>query len=416
MRNNYSTLVGDINQISRGILINNNMQKHIITACYDKNKNKNRNTNDKKIEDKDSNFTKCLSMKTVLNKNIGNKCLNVTKLSSTEKVMSKSDLIYSEELKVSLNINNTYRKNIVISNLNPLAKSYKYSEGNMYAHTGNENNDDTLMGAIRKDTKDFQITNFMAFILILCSYIMTQIFRNANLPKSLGKGIEINQKDKIRILREIRIKNINRVIIGTLNINSLPAKFEQLKVIIGKYLDILVIQETKIDASFSTEQFIISGYKKPYRLDRNRNGGGIIIYVREDIPSKELKRHNFTKNIEGLFIEINLRKIKLLLFGTYHSTHPEYGLKDQEYFEQVGLALDVYSNYEKFLLAGDFNIEEEETVLKEFLYQYHAKNLVKEKTCFKSIDNPSCIDLFLTKSYLNFQKNYHNIYWSIRFS
>ena len=29
--------------------------------------------------------------------------------------------------------------------------------------------------------------------------------------------------------------------------------------------------------------------------------------------------------------------------------------------------------------------------------------MVKEETCFKSIDNPSCIDLFLTNSYQNFQ-------------
>ena len=35
---------------------------------------------------------------------------------------------------------------------------------------------------------------------------------------------------------------------------------------------------------------------------------------------------------------------------------------------------------------------------------YHAKNLVKEPTCFKNPDNPSCIDLFITNSYRSFQK------------
>ena len=35
---------------------------------------------------------------------------------------------------------------------------------------------------------------------------------------------------------------------------------------------------------------------------------------------------------------------------------------------------------------------------------YHAKNLVKEPTCSKSTDNPSCIDLFITNSYRSFQK------------
>ena len=77
--------------------------------------------------------------------------------------------------------------------------------------------------------------------------------------------------------------------------------------------------------------------------------------------------------------------MKLLFFGTYHSTHPDYGLSDTDYFEQVGLALDVYSNYEKFLLAGDFNVEEEKSCLNNFLFEYNAKNLVKEMTCFNAV-------------------------------
>ena len=50
-------------------------------------------------------------------------------------------------------------------------------------------------------------------------------------------------------------------------------------------------------------------------------------------------------------------------------------------------------------IVGDFNAEDSEPCLKNFLYQYDAKNIVKQKTCFKSTDNPSCIDLFLTNSY-----------------
>ena len=103
-------------------------------------------------------------------------------------------------------------------------------------------------------------------------------------------------------------------------------------------------------------------------------------------------------------MEINLRKNKLLLVGTYHSTHEKYGVKDQVFFDQISLALDVYSSYDKFLLAGDFNVREEDDMLDEFMNSYHAKNLVKEPTCFMSKDNPSCIDLFITNSYQSFQK------------
>ena len=98
-----------------------------------------------------------------------------------------------------------------------------------------------------------------------------------------------------------------------------------------------------------------------------------------------------------------MRKTKLLFFGSYRSDHPEFGVDTEEYFNQVCLALDVYSNYDKFLLAGDFNTEETNDILEDFLFEHNVKNLVKEATCFKSIENPSCIDLFLTNSPQSFQ-------------
>ena len=67
---------------------------------------------------------------------------------------------------------------------------------------------------------------------------------------------------------------VGRIVIGTLNINSLASKFDQLEIIIRGSLDILIIQETKLDSSFPDDQFVINGYKKPYRLDRNRHGWG----------------------------------------------------------------------------------------------------------------------------------------------
>ena len=48
----------------------------------------------------------------------------------------------------------------------------------------------------------------------------------------------------------------------------------------------------------------------PFRLDRNRFGGGVLIYVREDIPCKQLTKHILPDDIEGIFVEVNLRKTK----------------------------------------------------------------------------------------------------------
>ena len=40
-----------------------------------------------------------------------------------------------------------------------------------------------------------------------------------------------------------------------------------------------------MDNTIAVSQLYIDGYSKPYRLDRNRNGAGIIMYVREGIPN-----------------------------------------------------------------------------------------------------------------------------------
>ena len=42
----------------------------------------------------------------------------------------------------------------------------------------------------------------------------------------------------------------------------------------------LAIAETKIDETFTTSQFLIDGFSKPIRFDRNQHGGGLLIYVR----------------------------------------------------------------------------------------------------------------------------------------
>ena len=169
---------------------------------------------------------------------------------------------------------------------------------------------------------------------------------------------------------------------------------------IGNNIDVLVLTETKLDSSFPTSQFLLEGFTTPYRMDRNRYGGGIMIYVREDIPSKLLKRHEFPSDIEGMFIELNLKKVKWLLLGTYHPPNAS----DSYYFEKLSNSLDIYlDNYDKFVLTSDFNAQENEVVLSNFLRSYEAKCLIKEPTCYKNNDNPTCIDLFLTNSPRNFQ-------------
>ena len=80
-------------------------------------------------------------------------------------------------------------------------------------------------------------------------------------------------------------------------------KFESLQHIINKNI-VLLISETKIDSSFPSVQFHLEGYATPYRLNRNANVGGFLVYIRENISSKLL---NTDLSIKGFFVEARLR-------------------------------------------------------------------------------------------------------------
>ena len=106
-----------------------------------------------------------------------------------------------------------------------------------------------------------------------------------------------------------------------LNINYISSTFDDFKLLISGYFDVIIVTETKLDDSFPKAQFCIDRFSIPYRLTRNRNGRGLMIYVRDDIPSKMLTKHNLLEDIEAAFIELNFCKCKWLSHISY--TLPE---------------------------------------------------------------------------------------------
>ena len=86
-------------------------------------------------------------------------------------------------------------------------------------------------------------------------------------------AMNVSTSSQSNLLVNLRKKYFNHLIIGNLNINSLPNKFEDLKILIQGKIDITVTTESKRDHTFPNSSFRISGYNKPFRKDRNRNGG-----------------------------------------------------------------------------------------------------------------------------------------------
>ena len=77
-----------------------------------------------------------------------------------------------------------------------------------------------------------------------------------------------------------------------------------------------MISESKLDDSFPGSQFLIQGFGKPFHLDRNRNGGGIMLLIRSDIPAKVI--FDDKNPFESFFVELNFRKKKSLLNCSYN--------------------------------------------------------------------------------------------------
>ena len=64
-----------------------------------------------------------------------------------------------------------------------------------------------------------------------------------------------------------------------------------------------MISETKIDNSFLVGNFVIDGFSTPYQLIRDSNGGGIMLYIREDIPSNLLAMDE-KNHIKSFYVEL----------------------------------------------------------------------------------------------------------------
>ena len=71
-----------------------------------------------------------------------------------------------------------------------------------------------------------------------------------------------------------------------------------------------MVSETKQDPSFPQVQFRIEGWAPSFRYDRNSHGGGILLFIRENIPTKIISIVPL-KDFEGIFAEISVVRKKL---------------------------------------------------------------------------------------------------------
>ena len=138
-----------------------------------------------------------------------------------------------------------------------------------------------------------------------------------------------------------------------------------------------------------------------YRKDRTKTGGGLLLYVNENLPGKTINSYKFKENSEVILFEFSVSNKEWLLLGNY-KPHSE---NDLSFINKLNLALNFFSPIcENFVLFGDFNMSTENSNLKNFMCSFDLESLINSPTCYKSI-NPTCIDLILTNKKNHFMKS-----------
>ena len=141
-------------------------------------------------------------------------------------------------------------------------------------------------------------------------------------------------------LQSLRTKNADRIIIGSLNINSVRNKIGLLGNLVSERIDILLVCETKIDKSFPKAQFELNGFAEPQRLDRSVHGGGLLLYFRNGITNKPLKL--VSNQIECMIRRISNKK--WLIFGIYNHQKSEISSFLSALSENLCHYLPLYDN------------------------------------------------------------------------
>ena len=114
---------------------------------------------------------------------------------------------------------------------------------------------------------------------------------------------------------------------GYININSLKKVILLREVLLNAPIDILWVDETKLDSSFSDHQFEIEGYQfPPFRRDRNSKGGEKLVFLREGFIAKRIPEFE-TEKTETICIEITKAKKKWWILFT---NRPPGNFKDAQ--------------------------------------------------------------------------------------
>ena len=173
----------------------------------------------------------------------------------------------------------------------------------------------------------------------------------ANTIAQQGPEISISK------LEEIKEEGL---ILLNLNVNSIlandGAKLIQLTGILKKMGPVVVgITESWLTENNSNEEVEVEGYKLFRRDRKGKKGGGVMVYIKEEYPVKELDFSDPNENSPSEILWVKVEKLgrENTIIGICYRPPTETGFIEK-LEDQVDLALDEST---PIILMGDFNID-----------------------------------------------------------
>lgn len=193
----------------------------------------------------------------------------------------------------------------------------------------------------------------------------------------------------------ISTKNLK---LGHVNIRSLLPSLDSVSDSVHRLeLDILGVTETWLSERISGNSIEIDGYNF-FRNDRETRGGGVGIYIKNNIVSRKIDIEN-SESIEQLWLVIKVNNIEIGL-GVFYRP-PKSNLVDALQHIETALATIIPMSDEIFIL-GDMNVNllnyNNATIsINDFLTSFSLKQLTAEPTRIVNNQN-SLIDYIITSN------------------
>ena len=146
----------------------------------------------------------------------------------------------------------------------------------------------------------------------------------------------------------------NGLKIAFLNIVSLRKHRRELKIVLNDNdIDIIGLSETRLDETVRDSDVNINGYSI-YRNDRNANGGGVAIYVKESLSEPTVKIKS--DKLELVALEFTSNHAKPFLVMCWYRP-PTSGVDDESFENLRNILKEVDKEEKEIILIGDTNCD-----------------------------------------------------------